>query len=94
MSPIRFDPQAVLSVVTEPLSAVKVGATVMVHHLIDHAGANRLRELGVDTGRFLRIVRSGDPIVCEVGGARLGFGRNLAQCILVNSSPFPMEKTA
>jgi len=68
-----------------PLSDVRIGATVKVHHLSDHAGADRLRELGVDSGRSLRVLRGGDPMVCDVGGARLGLGRSLARCIFVDA---------
>jgi len=46
----------------------------------------RLRELGLLEGRTVRVVSSGDPMICELGDSRFGLCRHLAQCVLVESA--------
>ncbi len=67
-----------------PLSTVPAGATVTVNCLTDDPNTMRLRELGMDRGRRVRVVCVGDPLMCQVEGTRIGLGRRLAGCILVD----------
>jgi len=67
------------------LSSVAAGSVVTVRRLDDQdCSLSRLRELGIDQGRRLRIVRHGDPLICQVGECRFGLCRRLARCIYVD----------
>ena len=66
------------------LSTVRVGETVTVRCLADGPCTTRLRELGMDRGRRVRVLCVGDPLMCQLEDARIGLGRQLAGCILID----------
>ncbi|HEY3243285.1 MAG TPA: FeoA family protein [Phycisphaerae bacterium] len=73
------------SLTLQTLASIASGRMVTVRRLTDHEhGVTRLRELGIDEGRKLRVVQLGDPIICQVGECRFGLCRRLARCIYVD----------
>jgi Fe2+ transport system protein FeoA len=51
--------------------------------------ARRLRELGILEGRFLEVLRAGDPLICRVGASRLGMCGPLAMQIGIDDGSPP-----
>ncbi len=69
----------------QTLCGVDRGRSVLVTHVASESGdIARLRELGIDHGRRLRVVQLGDPIICQVGECRIGLCRRLARCVYVD----------
>jgi Fe2+ transport system protein FeoA len=81
--PAAMNPAHKLSLQT--LATVASARLVTVRRLSDdQPNVNRLRELGIDEGRPLRVLQLGDPIICQVGECRFGLCRRLARCIYVD----------
>lgn len=67
-----------------PISLSKFGESVRVHAVrTDEGQTRRLRELGLLEGQVIRVLSSGDPLICQIGDCRFGVGRLLARSILV-----------
>jgi Fe2+ transport system protein FeoA len=66
------------------LTAIKKGAHVTIRE-IDAAADDRLRlnSLGLCVGRSAQVVKSGDPLVVRVLGARVGISARLAGRVFV-----------
>lgn len=65
------------------LDEVACGMMVEVRRIVEQAGSGRLAELGFKVGRRVQVARGGDPLICQLDGARIGLGRGLARCIRV-----------
>jgi Fe2+ transport system protein FeoA len=46
--------------------------------------ADRLRDLGFREGIRVRVISRSDPMICQVGGCRIGLCRSLAKCVMVS----------
>lgn len=67
------------------LSALPAGAHARVAQLNAHSDdLRRLQALGVCVGRRLQLVKTGDPMIISVVGARIGLSARLAAEVLVN----------
>jgi Fe2+ transport system protein FeoA len=51
----------------------------------EHEGVTRLKALGVCVGRRLELVKTGDPLIVRVLGARVGLSALLASVVYVES---------
>jgi len=49
----------------------------------ENGHAQRLRELGLFEGQRVRVLASGNPLICQIGECRFGMCRRIARCILV-----------
>lgn len=67
----------------QPLSSVAAGTNVTVRHLVDNPSTLRLREMGVVSGKSVRVLLAGDPLLCQVDETRIGLGRRLARFVYV-----------
>ncbi len=67
------------------LSALPRGMHARVQCVADNGDAARLRELGVCEGEPLEVVCAGDPMVCRVGGGRVGICARLAAAVRVTA---------
>ena len=67
-----------------PLSALPPGTTARVVQVNAHSDdLRRLQALGVCVGRRVELVKSGDPMIISVVGARIGLSARLAAEVLV-----------
>lgn len=67
-----------------PLSQLPVAASARVVSVaVDDDDAIRLKSLGLCTGRKVRILRPGDPLVVQVLGGRIGIAARLAERVFV-----------
>ncbi len=69
------------------LADVAAGDCVRVTRLLAFPGAERLRERGLCETAEVRVVASGDPLVCSVLGVRMILNRQTAQGIFVERLP-------
>ena len=65
------------------LGEIPLGSDFRVERLLvaDQDGL-RLKRLGICEGRIVRLVQSGDPMIIEVVGCRIGISRRLANHVL------------
>lgn len=62
-----------------PLSELAPATVARVEELEVHADdATRLRAMGICAGRQIQLMRSGDPLILRVLGARVGLSARLA----------------
>ena len=62
-----------------PLSEIDSSVVACVEELQVHAeDATRLRAMGICVGRQVQLMRSGDPMILRVLGARVGLSARLA----------------
>ncbi|MCA9085014.1 MAG: ferrous iron transport protein A [Planctomycetaceae bacterium] len=57
----------------------------------------RLKQMGICSGRLLKVVQAGDPMVLLAVGTRIGVSRKLAECVLVEPvlpASVPMTQTS
>ncbi|RIK83120.1 MAG: hypothetical protein DCC67_06270 [Planctomycetota bacterium] len=74
--------------VAMPLSRQPCGASLRIVRLeADGDDCARLNALGVCVGRRLCVLRSGDPMIIRVVGARVGLSARLAAAVWVDSTP-------
>jgi Fe2+ transport system protein FeoA len=74
------------------LSALPAGAHARVAQVSAHSDdLRRLQALGVCVGRRLQLVKTGDPLIISVVGARVGLSARLAAEVLV--TPVAAEET-
>jgi len=67
-----------------PLTAVEPSRCAEVRAIdAPQQDAERLQVLGVCTGRRVRLLRSGDPVIVCVWGTRIGVSRRLAEQVWV-----------
>ncbi len=87
--------RAVQSALVPPTLAVTpAGQDVCVQRLEGEPHhARRLRELGMFEGQTIRVLTSGNPLICKVGDCRFGLCQRLARCILVEPAN-PTAKSA
>ena len=71
----------------QTLNSVDAGTTVTVRHLLDNPSTFRLREMGVDNGKRVRVLLGGDPLLCQVDETRIGLGRRVARLVYVAPGP-------
>lgn len=80
---------------TLPLTVAHVGVDVRIHAVrAQNCQKQRLRELGILEGRTLRVVCTGDPLICQIGDGRFGLCRRLARCVYVEPDPIPVARSA
>jgi Fe2+ transport system protein FeoA len=66
------------------LSELPAGAVARVANVAGECGdAVRLKSLGICVGRRIQLIKSGDPLVVRVLGARVGLSVRLAACVSV-----------
>jgi len=73
---------------SDPQSAVRLNQCLPGRYRCDdiHASGNtalRLKRLGICEGLMLELIRSGDPLIVEVLGTRVGISRQVAAEISV-----------
>jgi Fe2+ transport system protein FeoA len=69
-----------------PLRGLPRGAHVRIVRVdADCDDAARLKALGVCVGRRLHVIKSGDPMIIRVIGARIGLAAGLAAAVWVDS---------
>lgn len=73
-----------------PLSSTMRGSVICLHVEGDGPEVTRLKRMGVCGGRRLEIVQSGDPMILQVAGTRIGLSRKLAGAVIVE----PLSLTA
>ena len=71
----------------QSLSSVPSGKSVTIRHLTDGPALDRLREIGMDDGRHIKVLGGGDPFICQIGQARVALGRRLARGVVVSVHP-------
>lgn len=76
-TPARRPPEEAPQLVL--LSTLAAGAHARVAHVSAHSDdLRRLQALGVCVGRRIQLVKSGDPMIISVVGARVGLSARLA----------------
>jgi Fe2+ transport system protein FeoA len=65
-----------------PLSKLGLGA---VGHVVTRSGAaaELLAAMGLAANRAIRVCRTGEPVIVQVGGTRLGLAASVAESVLV-----------
>lgn len=98
-TPVRRPSEAAPALVL--LSALPAGAHALVAQLNAHSDdLRRLQALGVCVGRRVQLVKSGDPLIISVVGARVGLSARLAAEVLVapidalDSLPTPLANAS
>ena len=74
-----------MAIVTRSLNdlpANSVGSVLSVDTSSDDA--TRLAGLGLATGRSVRVVKRGEPMIVQVYGTRIGLAQSLAGCVQVH----------
>jgi Fe2+ transport system protein FeoA len=70
------------------LASARAGEEVCVQAVsADTCHARRLRELGLFEGKTIRVLASGNPLICQVGECRIGICQRLARCVAVELVP-------
>lgn len=69
------------------LSTIEPGCLVEVRSVVGHDERRQLHELGLGAGRTVRVLCSGDPLMCVVGECRVGICKRLARCVYVELRP-------
>ena len=65
------------------LSSLAPGLTASVTRIESGDQALRLREIGLCEGQELEVLCAGDPMICRVGGCRVGICLKLASEVQV-----------
>ena len=66
------------------LSTLAVGTFARLHEArLDDHSAHLLRALGLSTARDLRLCKTGEPCIVQIGPTRIGVSRDVAARILV-----------
>ncbi|MBU6400634.1 MAG: FeoA domain-containing protein [Verrucomicrobia bacterium] len=77
-----------------PLNQVRTGACVRIKQLAAAPEVtHRLRELGFCEEQKIRLLSRQANVICQVCNARLGLSSQLAEFILVEPVPSPVEVT-
>ena len=75
---------ATASLPVTPLSALGDGGLAQVVDVVaEPDDAVRLKSLGICVGRRVQLVKSGDPLIVRVLGARVGLSARLAAGVVV-----------
>lgn len=76
----------------ETLASLKAGQKTLIAG-IDGRPDDRLRlmEQGFIRGRGVAVVRGGNPLICDIDGARLSMSRELAEIILIRDQESKTE---
>jgi Fe2+ transport system protein FeoA len=70
-----------------PMQMLKAGETAVVDGLVGDAGStNRLRELGLQVGVEVQMVRSGECCIIRLGSRKLGFRADETANVLVRQT--------
>lgn len=67
------------------LSCLAPGRTASVKRIQAGDQALRLREIGLCEGQELEVLCTGDPMICRVGGCRVGICLKLASDVQVGT---------
>lgn len=67
------------------LSSLAPGRTASVKCIASGDQALRLREIGLCEGQELEVLCAGDPMICRVGGCRVGICMKLASEVQVGT---------
>lgn len=67
------------------LSSLAPGRTASVKRIQAGDQALRLREIGLCEGQELEVLCTGDPMICRVGGCRVGICLKLASDVQVGT---------
>ncbi len=67
------------------LSTLAPGLTASVTRIESGEQALRLREIGLCEGQELEVLCAGDPMICRVGGCRVGICLKLAAEVQVGT---------
>jgi hypothetical protein len=66
------------------LSTLAVGTFARLHEArLDDQSASLLRALGLSAARDLRLCKTGEPCIVQIGATRIGVSRDVASRILV-----------
>lgn len=75
-----------LSGSTRSLDTATVGSSDCIGIQVDGDDAVRLKRLGICEGRVIEVIATGDPMIVQVGGSKIGLSRRLATSVFVRNS--------
>ena len=64
---------------SQPLTEAGLHARMIVRRVdSDDRNEIRLKRLGICEGKWIHVIQSGDPLIIQVAGCRIGISRHLA----------------